>query len=73
MLVNVSANLTKTAVTYEEGTSVVELPLSDWSVGKSGGHFLDCLLMWGGGTVNCAIPGLVGLGYVRKVSEQARK
>lgn len=35
-------NMSQTRVTCEEGSSVVELPLSDWPMGMSAGHFLGC-------------------------------
>lgn len=37
--------------TWEEGALAEELPPSEWPVGTTAWQFLDCWLMWAGGTL----------------------
>lgn len=64
----VFVNLTKTRVIPHERTSVEEMPPSDWPIGMSLWHLLDCWLLWDKPTVGSVTSGHVVLGNIRKVA-----
>lgn len=74
---NFIVNLTQVRVTWGEGTSVEEMPQSDWLVGVSMRHCLD----WFGGQAQHIVDGIItrqgGLSWIKKLanyeSEQVSK
>lgn len=69
-LVSLFVTLTQARATQQEGTSIEELLLSDWPVGKPLGHFFNSWLIAGARTtVGDATPEQVDLGCLWKQAE----